>query len=292
MLTSRRHLALALLIVGIYALCFSAIKFGLAFAPELRFAALRSALAGSVLVIIAGASRQGVLPPRRLWRGTLALAVLSTSIGYAAMFMSPGRTGAGISSVLGNTGPLMVILLAAVFLAEPITKPKAWALLLGSIGVALIASPAIADPARAGAVGLLLPLTSAAAASGATVLLKRLDVADSLLQVAGWQLLIGALPLAVASGLFERQAEIVWGTEFVAVLLFLALAGTAFALWLWYWLVQREDVGQLSLLFFLVPVLGLALAALLYGERISPLETAGVAVTLAGIGIVLRSPRS
>ncbi|MFV1986902.1 MAG: DMT family transporter [Gemmatimonadota bacterium] len=289
MLRSRKHLALALLIVGIYAFCFSAIKVGLTFAPPLRFAALRSALAGGVLLAVVAGSGRGVLPDRRLWSGTLALALLGTSIGYAAMFMSPGRTGAGISSVLGNTGPIIVIVLAAAFLGEPITRPKVWALLLGTIGVFLIAFPAIADPARAGAVGFLLPLTSAASLSGATVLLKRLEVGDSLVQVAGWQLVIGALPLAIAAAVFERQAAIVWGAPFIAILLFLALVGTAFALWAWYWLVQREDVGRLSLLFFLIPVLGLALAGWLFGEQIGPVEAGGVALTLAGIAVVLRA---
>lgn len=291
MLTSRKHLALAILIAGILALCFSSIKFGLTFAPALRFAALRTALAGGVLLTAAVVSGQSVLPPRRLWGGTLALALLGTSIGYAAMFMSPGRTGAGISSVLGNTGPIMVIVLAAAFLEEPITRPKAWALLLGTIGVALIALPAIADPARTGAAAFLLPITSAASASGATVLLKRLEVGDSLVQVTGWQLVIGSLPLAAASAVFERQAAIDWTIGFVAVLLFLALVGTAFALWLWYWLVQREDVGRLSLLFFLIPVLGLALAASIFGERIGVVEAAGVAITMAGVAVVLGSGR-
>lgn len=108
------------------------------------------------------------------------------------------------------------------------------------------------------------------------------------MQVAGWQLLIGAGPLAAGSAVFERRIAIDWSAEFVAVLLFLALVGTALALWLWYWLVQREEVGRLGLLFFLVPVLGLALAASIFGERILPIEATGVAVTLAGLAVVLR----
>lgn len=288
MLSSRRNLFLAILVMGITSACFSAIKLGLVFAPPLRFAALRSALAGGALLAVLLAGDRRVLPHRDLWGGIVVLALLGTSLGYAAMFMSPGRTGAGISSVLGNTGPLILIILAAAFLGEPVTRRKGWALLLGTIGVALIASPAVADPTRVGAVAVLLPLVSAAAASGATVVLKRLESRDALVQIAAWQLLIGAGPLAVGSALFERQARIDWGIEFIAILLFLSLVGTAFALWLWYWLVQREEVGRLGLLFFLVPVLGLGLAAAIFGERITAIEAGGVGMTMAGLAVVLR----
>jgi len=290
-LSSRRNFALAILIVVVYAFCFSAIKFGLNFAPPLRFAAFRSALAGAALLVFLAVSGREVLPPARLWGGTLALGLLGTSVGYAAMFMSPGQTGAGIASVLGNTGPIITIVLAAAFLDERITSAKTWSLSLGMVGVSLIAWPAIADPARSGGVGILLPLASAASAAGATVLLKRLKVGEAVAQVAGWQLAIGAVPLAVASAAFERGVRIEWDASFVAVLLFLALVGTAFALWLWYWLVQREDVGKLSLLFFLIPPLGLGLAAAIFGERISMIEGAGVAVTVAGLGVLLGTAR-
>lgn len=36
---------------------------------------------------------------------------------------------------------------------------------------------------------------------------------------------------------------------------------SAFAIAVWYWLVQRDEVGRLSLLLFLVPVLGIGIGA-------------------------------
>ena len=87
----------------------------------------------------------------------------------------------------------------------------------------------------------------------------------------------------------ESGAAITWDGRFTALLLFLGLVSTAFGLALWYWLVQREDIGRLSLLFFLVPVVGLALAGLLFGERIGGIEAGGVGLTLAAIGLVLRA---
>lgn len=288
-MSSRGRAGLALGLTLVYAVCYSAIKVGLGFAPPLRFAGLRAALAGSALLLLLAVLRRPLVPPRRFWAGTLALAAFGTFLASAAMFLAPGRTGAGIASVLGNTGPLMVIVLAALFLGEPVTRTKLVALLLGTLGVSLIAWPALTDPARSGAAGAAFPLLAAAGAAGSSVLLKRLEVGDAVLAVAAWQLLLGSVPLLAASAGLERAGAVRWEATFLALLLFLALVGTAFALSLWYWLVQREDVGRLTLILFLVPVLGLALAGFLFDERIGGAEVAGIGLTFAAIGLVVRA---
>ena len=109
--------------------------------------------------------------------------------------------------------------------------------------------------------------------------MKRAVVGEPFLRVAAWQLLLGGLPLLVLSAALE--GPIVWAPTFVALLLFLALVGTAFTTAAWYWLVQREEVGRLSLVLFLVPVLGLGIAAARFGERVGGLAAAGVVLALA-----------
>jgi probable blue pigment (indigoidine) exporter len=84
----------------------------------------------------------------------------------------------------------------------------------------------------------------------------------------------------------EHNAVIVWNATLVGLLLFLALIGTAFATALWYWLIRHDDVGRLTMFFFLVPALDLGIAALAFGEAIGLWEGAGVVVTLAAIGAV------
>ena len=129
-MSPRGRIALTVLIATIYAVCYSAIKAGLALAPPLGYAGLRAFLAGVALLTVQALRRRALLPPRRLWPAVFAIAPLGTAMGFGAMFMSPGRTGAGIASVLGNTTPLMIVGLAAVFLHEPLTGDKIIALAL------------------------------------------------------------------------------------------------------------------------------------------------------------------
>ncbi|MEX1258516.1 MAG: EamA family transporter [Gemmatimonadota bacterium] len=277
------RLVLLGILVVVYALCYSAIKVGLEFAPPLFLGGLTAGLGGIIILTILAAVSRGVGLPRNLLTGTIVLALVGTTLQYGAMFMAPGRTGAGIASVLGNTGPLFLVFLGSQFLGERVTKPKAEAVVLGGFGVALIAYPALVDPGLSGSAAVLFPLGAAAGAASSSVLLKRLRVGSHLLPVTGWQLVLGAIPLLLLSALVEDGSAIQWNSPFPALLVFLAAVGTAGGLSAWYWLVQREEVGRLGIFLFAVPVVGLAIAWLLFGERIQVRELAGVLIILFGI---------
>lgn len=282
------RLLLTLGIVAIYAVCYVAIKAGLSYTPPLLFAGLRTEIAGVVLLLMVLALRRPLLLDRRGWGWLLALALTAITLSYGAMFLAPGRTGAGIASVLGNTQPLIAVALAAGFLGERLTRGTLAALALGIAGVTLIASGALNGDGAAGLTGPALALGASAGAAVSSVIVKRMGMRADLLTVSAWQLVIGGLPLLGASALTERDSAVIWNAQFVALLLFLALVGTALAIPTWYWLVQREPIGRLMLFLFLVPVIGLALATAAFGERVSLAEAAGVVLALTGVWVASR----
>jgi drug/metabolite transporter (DMT)-like permease len=276
----------------IYALCYAAIKAGLAFAPPLRFGGLRSISGGLALLALAALLRTPLLPARRNWGALLALALTSTTIAFGAMFLSPGRTGAGIASVLGNMQPLFVLALAAIFLGEPITRRKLVALGFGLGGVALIAYPALVGPGAYGVAGPLLALGASAGTAAGSVIVKWMNMTtQDMLSIAAWQLILGGLPLLAVSAFVEANTPIVWDVRFIGLFLFLALVGTSFATALWYWLVQREDVGRLTMFLFLVPLAGLALATFFLGEPLDPLAALGAGLIVVGIAATVLDGR-
>lgn len=283
----RTRLLILLLITFVYAVCYVAIKAGLAFAPPLCFAALRACIAGIVVLGVAVVLRQPVLPTPRQWLPMAALALTATTISYAGMFLSPGRVGAGIASVLGNIQPLITIILAAMFLGERLTGGKLTAMLVGLTGVTLMLWPDLNATDNTSLVGLTLALAASVGSAGGSVIFKTMPAQGQLLTITGWQLIMGSLPLFVGSLAIEHSLNVIWNAEFLGLLLFLALIGTSFTSVVWFWLVAREDVGQLSLALFLVPLMGLTIAVMASGETISLLQLLGVAITLAGVGIAI-----
>lgn len=289
-LSARARVLGMLAITLIYAVCFAAIKAGLNLAPPLRFAGLRTLIGGVALLGVALARREPWRPARRHAPALALLALSANTLAYGAMFLSPGRTGAGIASVLGNAQPLVTVALAALWLGERLTRGKALALALGLGGVTLIAAPALAGPSAYGVSGALLALTVSVGSAFGSVLIKRLGPLPSLLAFSAWGLILGSLPLLGASWLTERGRPLTWNAAFIGLLLFLALIGTSLATALWYWLVQREDVGRLTLYLFLVPVIGLGIATLAFDEPIGLTTALGVALALGGIGVATSTP--
>jgi drug/metabolite transporter (DMT)-like permease len=279
-----RRLVIVLTLTLMYALCFVAIKAGLAFAPPLRFAGLRALVGGVALLSLLVAWRRPLIPPRQSWPWLGALAATATTVAFGAMFLSPGRTGAGVASVLANLQPLVVPALAAIFLGERMSGGKWAALLLGLSGVVLIATPAFAGPTGVG--GPLLALAASLGLAASSIIAKRMRPQLDVLQLTAWPLVAGSLPLLLASMILEPETAITWNGAFLGLLLFLALPGTAVANAVWYWLIQQGDVGRLTMFFFLVPVLGLLLGAAVFAEPIGLLEGVGVGLTFLGIGAV------
>ena len=279
-----RRVLLAAVAALMYAGCYAAIKAGLVYAPPVRFAAWRALVGGAALLIILAVTGRTLLPARRLWLPIVVLSLVGPVIGFAAMFTSPLHTGAGLASVVGNTGPLLIIVLAAVFLGERITRGKIAALVLGMAGVTLIAVPNASATGNWHAMALALPLVAALSGAAESVIVKFARPAADVISVAAWQFTLASFPLFVLSLWLEPERSIVWTRSFVLLLVFLAGGATAAATGLWYSLVQHEEVSRLSLVLFLVPVGGLALGSLFFGERISQIQAVGVLLVLTGIG--------
>ena len=283
-MTTTIRTLIVFLITAVYAVCYPAIKAGLPFAPPFLFGGLRALIGGLSLLLLAAVLGKPVLLPRRSWWRVISLGLITTTFVFSAMFHAIGVKGAGIASVLGNTQPLIVIILAALFLSERITRSKVLALVLALGGIALISNSAWKGAGASDLSGGAFALAASGGASVGNLIVKRMGMRLDLLTITGWQLTIGGLPLLALYAVAEREAPVIWNGTFVGLLLFLSLVGTALVTFLWYWIVAREDVGRLSMFLFLVPVFGMGVSALVFREKVSILEGIGSALIVAGVG--------
>jgi drug/metabolite transporter (DMT)-like permease len=178
---------LMLVVIVPMAACYPAIKVGLEFAPPLRFAGARTVMGGMALLLVLAIRRKPLWPVARLVRWILPLGVLATTFTFGAMFASPAYTGAGIASVLGNTQPLIIIVLAALFLGEKLSLSKVLALGLGLAGVTLLALPALREQSGHPLLGAMLALGSSASAAVASITVKGLHPGKDLMSLTGWR---------------------------------------------------------------------------------------------------------
>lgn len=277
------------LVMFLWAVCFPLIALGIPDSPHLSFAALRAILAGIALLVIAGNLGRPAPSGWRTWTHLALIGLGATTFGFLGMFHAAEFVSPGIATVIANTQPLMAALLAHFLLKEQLGKHGKLGLFLGFLGVSVIALPQFSTgPAGGYLLGVAYIVLAAAGITLSNLLIKRVAGTIDPLVAMGWQLVLGSVPLSLAALGTEDPTTIVWSAEFVVSLLSLSLLGTTLAYWLWCVVLQRVELSRANAFAFLVPVFGLAMGVLLYGERIGGLAIGGIVLILIGVALVNR----
>ena len=278
------------LVMFLWAACFPLIVVGLESSPPITLAALRAVVAGAVLLAAARLLDRPRVSGATAWRRVVLVGVTATSIGFFGMFYGGERVSPGIATVLANTQPLVAAGLAWIMLGERLSPLQRVALVAAFVGIVLVAAPGASASADQAA-GVLYILLAAAGVAISNVVLKRLVGHADILWAMGWQLLIGSLPLIVLALVVEDTSSIRWGVELTLTIAALSVLGTAVPFVLWFGLLRHAALTRLNVFSFLTPVFGLLVGALLFEERTSVVQIAGIVVSLAGVYFVSRSPR-
>ncbi len=274
-------------------------------APELSLAALRVLPAGVVLllaVVLLGRDWR-VAPADRPW--LLMFALIDATVFQGLLVHGLAGTGAGLGSVLIDSQPLLVALLARTLYGDAI-NPFGWfGLLLGLAGILCLGLPGpllrqwwLEGPEALSSDlfshGELWMLAAAAAMAVGTVLSRQASRHSDPVAVTGWHLLLGGVPLllgAVLTPLVDPAALPAWpswGAGGWALMTYASLLGSALAYGLFFWFANQGDLTAFTSLTFLTPVFALLCAMALLEERLGLLQWLGVLLALISVLVINR----
>lgn len=269
-----------------------AVKIILAIFPPFTLRVLGLGSGAILLLLLARAKRLALLPPRDAWPGivvggVLAVAVFNLAVAWAQLSTSTSR-----AAVLTFTMPMMSAVLAWLVLGERLDRRRGLALMLGAIGVAILAWPVLhavfAEHDLAATKGLIFPLVAAFGWAAGTVYLKRWPVNGHRIVITAWQLAVGATcaltGVLIAGESFPTQG---WNGRIVAALSFHIILGTAVAYWLWFVLSERVSATVAALTTLMVPVVGVLGAMALVGDRPGTADWWGFGFVLAGAALIV-----
>jgi drug/metabolite transporter (DMT)-like permease len=264
-----------------------AIKIGLRDLPPLTGAGVRFVLAA---LFLWGFARfvpgpRGAAPP---WRAIVVLAATLFGGNYALTYYAETGLASGLVAVLFGTLPFFVFAIGALRLGERVGVMTVVGALLALAGVAAIS----VGSDMHGSLPYVLAILGAAAISAyATVELKKFAASDPFLTLPPAMMLAG-VTLTLAGVMFEHPD---WsrGTSpsSLAAVLYLAVLGSGVAFYLNQWLLQRLETWIVGLSTLVIPVVAVAVGALVGGEAFGVKELGGAALVIAGVWIALRSTR-
>lgn len=262
------------------------IKIGLEETPPFLGAAVRFAIAATILFLLGRLQRVPFPRSRRAHLGLLALGLNSFGLSYGVVYWSEQILPSGLTAVLFATHPLLVLVLAHLVIHEErITVRRALGVALGFAGVFLIfrSDLGIADP-RAG-LAILVLMFSPLAAAVSNVAIKRWGHGMHVYNLTTLPMAYGCVVLFAVSFLVEDPGAARWTATAIGAVLYLAVFGSVFAFVAFYTLLKRVAVSTLALISYVFPVVAVVLGWVVLGERLGPGAWAGTAAIVGGIAL-------
>ncbi len=281
----------ALLYILLWSSAFIATKVGVTHSPPLTLLAARFLVAAALLALLARA--RGLAPPHgcRDWARLALFGLLNSGLYLGLSYEALRHLSAGMATIIAATNPLLLTLLAPRLLGERLTRWRLLGLALGFGGVIFVVGARL--DVRGGAdtpAGIALASAGVVCLVGATLLYKWRPPREHPLVVNAVQLAAAGLVLALPAAFIEHpervhvDAPLAWSFVYLVVVISIG------ASLLWFWLLERGEASVASAYYFLTPIFGLGLAALLLGEPVGPRDLLGLAAVAAGIALINRTP--
>ncbi len=247
-------------------------------------------LVGAICLGAVALSRGFPRPSRTDLMIIVVIGVLWFGVYNVALNAGERRVDAGTAAMLIQLSPVLVAVLAAVFLGEKATPALGLGLLVAFSGVVLIAT-STSDGGDRDPIGVILCLVSAAAYAVSLILQKPLVSRISAVEVTWIACTVGAVTcLPFAGGLVRDTAsaspvDVMW-------LVYLGLFPTAIAFSTYAFALSSMTAGNLSVTTYLVPPITVLLSWVLLSEVPPSMAFVGGALCLIGVALARRRPRS
>ncbi len=222
-----------------------------------------------------------------LLTGVLLHAIYLGSVWWAVRHGLP----AGISGLIAALQPILTALLAPWLLGERISPLRWGGILLGFLGIGLVLQPKLAsvEPALLWNVALpiIVNMVGMVSVTAGSFYQKKYLASVDLRSTTALQY-VGALLVTLPVAFLLEPMQIIWNTTMVLVLGWSVIALSLGAIGLMLLMIRRGAVSRMATLIYLIPPTVALEAWLLFGEKLSPVQMAGMAVTVLGVALASR----
>ena len=219
------------------------------------------------------------------------LGVLNPGISYTLGLFGLAYVSASMTTLLWAAEPILIAVIAAVVLREPVSRQLALVIASGLLGVVVVTDTLVGFGHSGNeAIGILLLLSAVVCCAFYSVFSRKLILsADAIVTVAIQQTagLVWAVALLLASTRFGTAldlAVIPW--HLIAASALAGLMYYALAYGLFIAALRHVPAGVAGGYFNLIPVFGIALAYAFLGERLGALQWAGATVIMISVLVI------
>jgi drug/metabolite transporter (DMT)-like permease len=286
-LRARANPLLPALFVVLWSTGFISAKYGLPYAPPLKYLLVRFALAAALMLVVALATGARWPAGLREIPHVVVAAWLVHGLYLGGVFVSiAGGMPAGTSAMLVGLQPILTVLLARAWLGERISARQWGGLMMGLAGVYLVVRHKVALD---GDLVTLLPIIVALVGISIGALYQKKFAAHVDLRSGAVIQFTACVVLYAPIVWWVEPRPIAWTIEFVLALGWSVIVLSAGAISLLYWMLRHGAAADVARLFYLVPPVTALMAYALFGERLDALAIAGMILICIGVALARRS---
>ncbi|MGW1560210.1 DMT family transporter [Streptomyces sp. NPDC002144] len=281
--------AAAAVTVVLWASAFVSIRSaGTAYSPGAL--ALGRLLSGSLVLGVILVVRRAGLPPRSAWRGILISGVLWFGFYSVVLNWGEQQVDAGTAALVVNIGPILIALLGAKILGDPM-PPRLLAGMAVSFAGAVAVGLSMSGEGGSSVLGVVLCLLAAISYAAGVVAQKPALGQAGALQVTAFGCLVGAVLCLPFAGQLAHEAAHA-PVSATLNMVYLGVFPLALAFTTWAYALARTTASRMGATTYAVPALVVLMSWLALGEVPGLLTLAGGALCLAGVAVSRSRPRA
>lgn len=268
------------------------IKVGVESIPPITFVEGRTLLATVALLIALRIRKESMPRTFRGWAPLIAVGVFNSVIPYTLITWGEESISSGLAAILTSMVPLFTVVFAHFMTHdERLSLPKVLGISVGFVGVIILSLPQLRGGIQAQFVGELAVVVASASYAIATLVARRFLKGVSYVVASAGQLGVSAVVLLPLSFLFDNPLSLRPSVASLGSLITLSLLGTAFALFLYYWLIANTGATRTTLVTYIMPLMAVMWGALILHEPIEWEAIIGLVLIIGGVALVTRQPK-
>ncbi|QSY94737.1 EamA family transporter [Rhizobium bangladeshense] len=278
-----RELVLLLVLATLWGSSYTFIKIGVETIPPVTLIAVRTLIAGAILLAVLRHRHVRLPSDRATWRLFVVQACLNSVIPFTLIAWAEQSVDAGLAVILNSATPIFTFLLTVSMTRhEQVAVRKLFGVVAGLAGICLVVGVEALGGLGESLMAQLAIILATICYAGAAIFSKNFRGLDPGVPAAG-SLISGAVILMPISLVVDRPWALDPSAASVLALLALSAFSTALAFTIYFRLVQTlGSVGTTSQAYLRVPI-GVAIGIAFLGERLSPTAWIGLICVILGV---------
>ena len=278
---------LLILLILVWSSVWSLFKIAIEVIPPLSFRVIIGLPAFLLLILLGFKKVKSIKIQKCDWKALFLISIFNVTLWQVLMLYGIGMLGGGRAAVLTYTMPVWATIFATILGYEKINVSIIISLICGTIGIFFLS---FEINIFENIFGFFITLSAGLSWAIGTIVLKYGGIKSDGLIIAGWQQLLGILPILPFALYFDLNNFGLLDYEHILVILFGIFFSSSYTYWAYFTILQKFSVTVTSISIMSVPIIAILIDYFIINVKLSLLDLLALIFIVLGIYISAKKP--